>query len=317
VQYDGGCDNPVDPNHPHLTAAIDALCDNAGLYYVSGDGQEGAPGKALLQRLQVRVANGAWPVKDARVNFAVITGGGTVQAGGVNAPSATAVTNANGIAEAGWTLGPTGRQRVQASLGEPASAFAVAFNAQFADTGGGTEPEPGIHVATVRLNAAGDLLNDLVFPADALVEGVDVVLSDLVDPASIEGKPVLVLTVELPFPQFEGSVVGFMPLALRGDVSQPSGEVVRWFPATDGVIPWLMDNVSAAKQRGVERVLARLRLMGSFIWGAEDRSIFVDGESFGAPSDDGRTEILRDASGLMSGDGRRGGDFEMWFWLVG
>ena len=44
--------------------------------------------------------------------------------------------------------------------------------------------------------------------------------------------------------------------------------------------------------------------------------MFVDGDAFGTPSPDGRTEILRDAAGLMSGDGRRGGDFEMWFWLV-
>src|SRR6266498_2370801 len=38
--------------------------------------------------------------------------------------------------------------------------------------------------------------------------------------------------------------------------------------------------------------------------------INLDGEAFGAPRADGTTELV-----LPSGNGRRGGDFELWFWL--
>ena len=41
-----------------------------GLYYVGGDGQEAMPGQPLPEPLQVRVANGGWPVKGVQVQFA-------------------------------------------------------------------------------------------------------------------------------------------------------------------------------------------------------------------------------------------------------
>ena len=59
------------------------------------------------------------------------------------------------------------------------------------------------------------------------------------------------------------------------------------------------------------RVMARLKLSGNFIWGPEFRpKFYLDGEVFGVPAD-GRVDAA-----LPSGNGRRGGDFEMWFWLV-
>jgi len=58
------------------------------------------------------------------------------------------------------------------------------------------------------------------------------------------------------------------------------------------------------------RLLVEVVLKGRFIWSAEDPGLFLDGEAFGRPR---RTEV---ALSLPSGDGRRGGDFETWFWLV-
>jgi hypothetical protein len=58
------------------------------------------------------------------------------------------------------------------------------------------------------------------------------------------------------------------------------------------------------------RVLVRLRLMGNFVWGPEaEPKLYLDGEGFGLPGRD-RADLR-----LPSGNGRRGGDFEMWFWL--
>jgi hypothetical protein len=76
---------------------------------------------------------------------------------------------------------------------------------------------------------------------------------------------------------------------------------------------WLAQSLLAAvfnQTHGqIRRVLARLTLKGNFIWGRQDPNEFLDGEAFGARGE--RGTALR----LPSGDGRRGGDFEMWFWL--
>jgi hypothetical protein len=316
VEYDGGCDHLAKADT--VKDAIDELCANAGLYYVSGDGQEANPGSKLPHPLQVRVANGIWPSPKVKVFFTVVEGNGTLVGDAVVDPTTVvAATDANGIAEVAWTLGPKGRQRVEARLSDDPSAFTVAFNAQFADTGGGggTDPEPGLQVRAVRLLAAGELLNDAVFPSGALIEGVDVRLNAALDPTAVNDKPVLIVSVELPFPEGDGFIGAFVPVVLRGRVGLGATASVRWSP-DDGVTQWLQERVADAQHRGIERVLARLRLKGNFVWSQKDPSIFVDGDAFGMPSPDGRTEILRDAAGLMSGDGRRGGDFEMWFWLV-
>jgi hypothetical protein len=61
-----------------------------------------------------------------------------------------------------------------------------------------------------------------------------------------------------------------------------------------------------------ERVLARLTLKGNFIWSAKDPNLFIDGEVFGNQIPGRAITDIK----FPSGDGRRGGDLEMWFWLV-
>ncbi len=53
-------------------------------------------------------------------------------------------------------------------------------------------------------------------------------------------------------------------------------------------------------------------LKGRFIWSADDAGVFLDGEASTKPAAAAQTQALT----LPSGDGRRGGDFETWFWLV-
>ena len=76
---------------------------------VSGDGQSGRIGSLLPNPLVVEVTDGAGNVAPGiEVNWSVVTGGGSI------AP-ATSVTDANGMASAGFTLGPAqGEQRAQA-----------------------------------------------------------------------------------------------------------------------------------------------------------------------------------------------------------
>lgn len=76
----------------------------------SGNNQSGDPGAMLDAPIAARVLDAdAAPVAGVTVNFAVASGGGSVGA-------ATAITDANGIAQTTWTLGTTGAQQVTASV---------------------------------------------------------------------------------------------------------------------------------------------------------------------------------------------------------
>jgi hypothetical protein len=56
----------------------------------------------------------------------------------------------------------------------------------------------------------------------------------------------------------------------------------------------------------------RLTLKGNFIWANGNPNLFLDGDDFGSVQAGATNMFLR----FPSGDKRRGGDFEMWFWLL-
>lgn len=88
-----------------------ALTELTALQYVGGDGQEARPGIELPNMLQAGVANGKWPVANARVKFEVLQGGGSlIPAAGI------ITTGADGLANCRWLLGTTGLQQVKATL---------------------------------------------------------------------------------------------------------------------------------------------------------------------------------------------------------
>jgi len=321
VAYDAAaCDHLASADT--VQEAVDTLCANVGLYFVAGDGQKAAPGQQVPHPLQVRVANGVWPSPGVKVLFTVVEGNGTVLGDDVFDPNTVVcATDANGIAEADWILGPKGRQRIEARIADDEeSQYKVAFNAQFVDADGGGGSEPGIRITDVRLGGR-DLPNDDDVFVEELLNGITVGFDQAIDSAAARGgprtQPVMTVTVDLPYPDdFEIPIVGFHPVVLRSNLD-PMGTALLWVPWDENVIAWLQGQVGMAQERGLEQVLAHLVLKGNFLWADDDASMFLDGDSFGSPARGGRTEILRDDEGLMSGDGRRGGDFEMWFWLVG
>jgi hypothetical protein len=70
--------------------------------------------------------------------------------------------------------------------------------------------------------------------------------------------------------------------------------------------------VLVKQKREVTRLLARLIVKGNFIWSEKDPDLYLDGEVFGTAAKGGAVTAIK----LPSGDNRRGGDLEMWFWLV-
>lgn len=192
-------------------------------------------------------------------------------------------------------------------------------------TGGGDED--GIHVKGIFLPSGAPLLNDsLLVPGD-LLKGFRIDCDEVLFDGSVINKnglpnPVCTLTVELPWPlrgderQFwgldAGTVVGYTPVTLGADVSAREN-AITWMPLP-ATQKWLNDRLlqmfTEMTNNQDPRVLVRLKLAGNFIWGPQRTpKLHIDGEVFGMPAD-GRVDV-----GLPSGNGRRGGNLDMWFWL--
>ena len=93
-----------------------------------------------------------------------------------------------------------------------------------------------------------------------------------------------------------------------------AGAEINWrlkTPQTVEFILALLSRLRSAQQQ--DRILARLKLKGNFIWSQADPNVYLDGEGFGMEQKTASATI-----GVrlpQSGNGKRGGDFDMWFWL--
>jgi hypothetical protein len=305
-----------------------------GLYYVGGDGQDAHTDGTLQYPLEVGVANGNRPVAGARIRFHIVSGGGTLAGG---AGPLLVLTGADGIARCdSWVLGnPAQKQQVQAELlvaGDNRGDLPIDFSATYlsADqviyqpgkcgkTAGAKNvqdaidqlcaPDPRIRIINLSVQ------NDLNMPAELFVKDGIVVTFDQPVLAVTAKRPTCFVTLEVPaFPgpaELQNQVAGHVLMRLEGVITIDSGRLsLRWRP-TPAAERWILQEFPAMLDRyGNPPVLTRLTLKGNFIWG--DRpDMFLDGEALGQLRTDSSSIDLR----LPTGDGRSGGDFEMWFWL--
>ncbi len=331
-----------------------SLTELTSLLYISGDGQEALPGQVLPRPLQVGAAHGQWPVPGVGVTFTITGGTGTLTAPSGTGSTLTVETNASGVAECSWTLDAVnGSQQVQAFLAD-GTHLPVRFNANLSRASAvaytptnlcpdlvaanvqtvqqaldqlcqAREREPGIHVTRINLINGDILRNDTEVPVDRLAQGLSVACDANLDPNSLNSRdgfpplaPNCFVSLSMPFPlntedrrMWGDPVIGFQPLVVAANVTVDDNALF-WVPIGQAQA-WLTQRLfSTLIQLGRDgRVLARLTLKGNFIWAQDDASLFLDGEVFGARRNAPNTEIR-----LPSGDGRRGGDLEMWFWLV-
>ncbi|PXF58096.1 MAG: hypothetical protein C4B59_13935 [Candidatus Methanogaster sp.] len=327
------------------------------LSYVSGDGQEAMPGNELPAPLEVRVSIGECSIEGARVRFAITGGGGSLQhevvmtdSGGL-ASCSWKLDEENQSQQAEATLldvvlldrdgNPVldGDEEVHPSIRFNANqslASHVAYDPEectyLQESGAETvqaaidelcnrkEEEPSIHIDKVLKAEVNEMLGNYAEIAVAeLVEGLRIICDEKVDGDTVSGKPTCYVTLYMPFPfnsadreMWGDQVLGFQPLIMAADVSSDD-EGVNW-NLTDAISVWLQERLFKRLKdlKYGDRVLASLTLKGNFIWADKDPSLYLDGEAFGV--EDGHTDSNLD---LPSGNGRRGGDFEMWFWLRG
>jgi hypothetical protein len=123
------CGSANDGYDPSIPTAVE---------YVDGSGQSGNTGDALPAPLTVKVTNLVGdPVPGIEVSWFVVSGGGRISSG-------TTTSDADGLVQVSWVLGPiVGPQTVQAvsSLsGSPVSFAATARSGPPDGGGGGGEP---------------------------------------------------------------------------------------------------------------------------------------------------------------------------------
>lgn len=323
---------------------------------LGGDGQESLPGVALPHPIRVAVRNGGLPVEGATVQFA--TTGDHLSTGTPTAADPATLpldTDENGEVEVRWLLGgsaPSTRVMTARLLDDAGTAIGAEVQVtghvslatetaydpasceEMAEAGVDTVQEaldhlcqrrntwPGLHVLDVIAFVGNRSIgNDTRVPAGQLVEGFGVILDDAAREEWVNGKPVLELAVELPWPNdaaqreiWGDQLVGTQQVVLRGEVTlrEPprSNEprMVTWQP-DGGVNAFLRRLPEVAATLEVDRVLARITLRGNVIGAARDER-FVNGLAFGELRRDGTTALQ-----LPTVDDVHGADFTMWFWI--
>ncbi len=173
------------------------------------------------------------------------------------------------------------------------------------------ELENGVHVTGVfgldGTNAAVALPNAGDIPVNDIFNGIVVHCDQPLDPRSVE-RATCGVQVELPSASVPG--FGYDTVSLAADLTVAAttdGATIGWKSKLD---PTGLRALVARTPKGERGLLARLVLDGNRIRSA-DGQFALDGNAFGFPGADGRTLLQ-----YPSGDGHRGGDFRMWFWLT-
>jgi Family of unknown function (DUF6519) len=185
-----------------------------------------------------------------------------------------------------------------------------------------------VRITRVARGDKKDLVHDSDVKVKQLLPGIVIDFDKPLLEKSVTGKetlkaikipnanPMCFVTLELPWPSspedekyWDESLVGFQPLVLAAEVALDKSDpkILRWKP-TRNTRDWLLKDLFVKAKPGKDetiRVLAHLTLKGNFIMDTERE--FLDGEPFGP-----RSTVN---SAPTSGDGRRAGDFEIWFWL--
>ncbi|GAB3307721.1 hypothetical protein GCM10027451_16000 [Geodermatophilus aquaeductus] len=315
-----------------VQGALDQLVTARSVAVVGGNGQSGAPGSDLPLPAEVLVRTDCGPVAGAEVRFTVASGAVAAETADLGTATTTVdlTTGADGVAPCWWRLGAD--EQVQPLVAEllPDDApveqpTTVAFTASLER---GRDDWPGLRVTDVVTlgEPPQPLLNDGMITGETLTLGVGVVLDGSPLPATVNGKPVLTVTADLPypfsdsdrnlwFPDGDADVIGTTPLTLAGNVAL--GQVgddpaITWTP-TDGsahFLPRLLGKMSEL-DRG-DRVLCHLTLTGRAVADSADgdRRV-VNGLALGRPGSANRTDLE-----LPTVDHVHGADFTLWFWLV-
>ena len=168
-----------------------------------------------------------------------------------------------------------------------------------------TQAAPALHVTGINW------ANDQVMSLGTFMQGLQITLDAPPAPPSVSASTMIV-TLEVPLATNQAGVSSAS--ALVGEIIELQGSpatsanVITWMPAAGSAFPITLP--AGAHYR------VRVRLMGHFIWGRQNRTlIYLDGQAFGVPAT-GPSGLAITSFQLPSGNAARASDFQSWFWLA-
>jgi outer membrane protein assembly factor BamB len=154
--------------------------------------------------------------------------------------------------------------------------------------------------------------NDYEISCDVLGGGLAIWCSEAVAEQAANDKPVCSVTLNVPYlpghstgtaAALTAGPAGFLPIVLAAQTVARNNAII-WIPRK-AAQEWLKDPPFVDG-----KLLARLTLKANFVWAASDPGKCLDGDAFGVTR--GELTAIR----WPTGDGKAGGDFEMWFWVT-
>jgi len=305
------------PDQKTVQDAITRLARLPSLTKLSGDGQDGLPGTVLPLPVRVAVFSACGPVPNGLlVSFDAGKGAGAVgrtraDAADPNASEIVSIETQGGVAQCFWRLGSTPNVQ-ELAVTIPAASDGVpipeprrvAFTANLQNQ----SVDPTIRVTGIYLNSAPayPLPIDSPVSVSELELGIHVALD--ANPVSVypNPRPLCSFEVEVPLSAEQGSgATGYFPVVLASQVRLQANEVAC--TPTPEAVAWIQPQLQNDSQKA--DFLARFTLRGNYIW-AQDPIRYLDAETFGLRPETNAFDLD------LSGDRRRGGNLETWYWLV-
>jgi hypothetical protein len=175
-----------------------------------------------------------------------------------------------------------------------------------------------MHVISAgTLQPPGPLLNDSLVSVSTLLNGIKITCDQGIDPATIKLATLTVL-LDTPVYSSDSASTGQYPAAtplrlLANYATGDSGNVSAFWIPTPETRAYVLEQMAifAAQTMNNGRALVNVTLKGNFISAQASSSTLLNGPAYGT---DDNGEIILD---YPSGDGERGGDFNMFFWVPG
>jgi hypothetical protein len=167
------------------------------------------------------------------------------------------------------------------------------------------------------LQPAGELGNDTLVPLTTFLNGFKITCDQPIDPATIK-LATFSVTLDTPVDGADsvttGIYPGAIPMKLMANLAVgDTGNVSAFWIPTPQTRAYVLEQMATfgAQTENNGEALVAVTLKGSFVWEQGVTSTLVNGPAFGTPQN-GSIGLQ-----LPSGDGRRGGDFQCWFWVPG
>ncbi|WP_418276923.1 DUF6519 domain-containing protein [Isoptericola jiangsuensis] len=338
VSWSPPCEGFVDVGS--VQGALDRLVGTRTLRLLGGDGQSvAAEGRPVPELVRVVVDGPCGPSAGQAVRATTSRGGAVVALDdGSTVPTTVsggevvdAVADGDGVVALAWRPSFAGAQdqtprsdvlRVELAPddGERDRA-ALSVVAQLDPPGVRTE---GVHVTELRFFDGTELLNDEVYGLDDLeaARGISVGLDLPVEQRSVQGKPVVRMLLELPWPAGADAELWGSPTWARHTVeivgeSNADGALIVWWP-TRSLSEVLSPAIERLRSMSADQLLGepplplllRFQIDGWAVVGEERKDLHLNGHTLTVIDDEGRTR-----QELPSTDEVTGGRFETWFWV--